>query len=108
MKLDDILNTPELTADTAEPFFSLHNKLFEEVEWYMHSQATRERVMDNLREWVKFMQRIFTVNVRGMTKADKIRMLKTHNALLPGVKEISYSCASCRNRMINRLKKELL
>jgi hypothetical protein len=95
--------TDDIPEKNVEELFSLHNKVCEPHQWYMHSKPARLIVLNNLKEWLEKVDIVLNKFVRAMTKEQKIFLLKTHNILFPNNKEVSYSCSSCRQRMINRI-----
>jgi len=101
LKLDDIPLEP---SNIIEEIYSLHNKVFDTKEWYMHSKSSRQKVLSNLNEWLNKLTKLVNMNVRVMSKDEKKYLLTIHNLLIPENKETTYSCASCRTRMCRRLK----
>ena len=101
LKLDDIPLEP---SNIVEEIYSLHNKLSDEKQWYMHSKSSRQKVLSHLNEWLDKLTKLVNMNVRVMSKDEKKYLLTIHNLLIPENKETTYSCASCRNRMCRRLK----
>lgn len=94
---DDIPN------EDVETFYSLHNKINPNHEWYMHSKSSRQNVLNNLKVWHTTLDIILNTFVKAMSKEQKLFLLKTNNILFPNNQEVSYSCSSCRMRMINRI-----
>jgi len=103
MDLEIIWSADIEQGETLEEIYSLHNKVCEKKEWYMHSKASRLQVLENLQKWFTTLKEIVNKNVRHMTKNDKIFLLTANNILTEN-RETSYSCASCRSRMCRRIK----
>jgi hypothetical protein len=93
----------DIPLDEVETFYSLHNKVNSNHEWYMHSKSSRQNVLNNLKNWLTTLDIILNTFVKAMSKDQKLFLLKTNNILFPNNQEVSYSCSSCRMRMINRI-----
>lgn len=93
----------DIPLDEVETFFSLHNKVCNPHEWYQHSKSSRQNVLNNLKNWLTTLEVILNTFVKAMSKDQKLFLLKTNNILFPNNQEVSYSCSSCRMRMINRI-----